>query len=112
MPVQPKKDLDEPTQKLDAITIAPEEAWKLVLQKLQDLHRSLNENKVETDGRFDDIVTRLKIVQQTPAATGQKGPICRRGCGAELKWPAPYVKGAPPVNKDGTPHFCQGKPQA
>lgn len=32
-------------------------------------------------------------------------PSCRQ-CKAELKWPQPYVKGARPVNQDGSNHDC------
>ena len=30
-------------------------------------------------------------------------------CGAETKWPEPYVKGALMINADGSEHRCKGK---
>ncbi len=30
-------------------------------------------------------------------------------CGAETKWPEPYVKGALMINPDGSEHRCKGK---
>jgi len=32
-------------------------------------------------------------------------------CGAETKWPEPYVKGALMINPDGSEHRCKGKTQ-
>ena len=33
-------------------------------------------------------------------------------CGAETKWPEPYVKGALMINADGSEHRCKGKNQS
>jgi len=32
-------------------------------------------------------------------------------CGAETKWPEPYVQGALMINADGSEHRCKGKSQ-
>ena len=38
---------------------------------------------------------------------------CNKGCGNQIMWREPYVKGDRPLNLDGTPHTCQGVvPQA
>lgn len=35
-------------------------------------------------------------------------PTCRN-CGVVLVWATPYVKGKPPVEKDGSDHICAAK---
>jgi len=38
-------------------------------------------------------------------------PTCR-DCEATLKWQTPFVKGARPVNQDGSQHNCKAAPKS
>jgi hypothetical protein len=121
MPIKPKENLDDSTQKLNPIILTPDGKWSIEIQNDQKIIAILGEILQQVKG----IEGRLAIMQRTPAPAQSVAPlkreqVCtdwiedgilrRKGCGAPVRWGKIDGK-SKLLNPDGTIHHCGGESQ-